>query len=71
MAIMIKTPEQIEKMRHSGQILRKVHEAIAPLVVAGASTMDLEVAAVAKIEFFGATAAFKGYTDFPRPFVPR
>lgn len=65
MAIMIKTPQEIEKMRRSGQILRQVHEAIRPLVIAGATTQDLEVAANAKIDSFGAKAAFKGYHGFP------
>ena len=52
-------------MRYSGQILRKVHEAIRPLVVAGATTMDLEVAANREIDSFRAKAAFKGYHGFP------
>ena len=65
MAIMIKTEQEIEKMRRSGLILRQVHEHIRPLVVAGASTMDLEIAANAKIDSFGAKAAFKGYHGFP------
>jgi methionyl aminopeptidase len=65
MAIMIKTPQEIEKMRRSGQILRQVHEHIRPLVVAGATTQQLEDAANAKIESFGAKAAFKGYHGFP------
>ena len=65
MAIMIKTPAEIEKMRHSGQILRQVHEAIRPLVKAGSSTMELEVAANEVIDGFGAKAAFKGYHGFP------
>ena len=65
MAIMIKTPQEIEKMRRSGQMLREVHNAIAPLVMAGATTMDLERAANAKIDGFGAKAAFKGYHGFP------
>ena len=49
MAIMIKTPHEIEKMRISGKALRQVHDAIAPHVVPGASTMDLEEIAVKKI----------------------
>ena len=65
MAIMIKTMAEIEMMRFSGQILRQVHEAIRPLVVAGATTMDLEIAANRKIDSFGAKAAFKGYHGFP------
>ena len=65
MAIMIKTPQEIEKMRVSGIALRKVHNAIAPHVVAGASTMDLEDIASRKIAELGAIAAFKGYHGFP------
>jgi methionyl aminopeptidase len=66
MPILIKTRAEIEKMRASGRILRQVHNALAPLVVPGASTMDLEKAAVAKIASFpGATAAFKGYHGYP------
>ncbi len=66
MAIMIKTQAEIEKMRASGRILRQVHDAIAPLVRPGASTMDLETAANQKIaEYPGASAAFKGYHSYP------
>ena len=65
MAIMIKTSQEIEKMRISGIALRKVHDTLAPHVVAGASTMDLEEIAVAKIAELGAKAAFKGYHGYP------
>ena len=65
MAIMIKTPQEIEKMRFSGIALRKVHDTLAPHVIAGASTMDLEDIAVAKIAELGAKAAFKGYHGYP------
>ncbi len=52
-------------MRRSGMALRKVHDAIAPLVRPGASTMDLEQEALAKIAELGGTAAFKGYHGYP------
>jgi len=65
MAIMIKSAQEIEKMRISGKALRQVHNVIAPHVVPGASTMDLERIAVAKIAELGATAAFKGYHGYP------
>jgi methionyl aminopeptidase len=65
MAILIKTPAEIEKMRRSGIALRKVHDAIAPIVKPGATTMDLENVAVAKIAELGGIAAFKGYHGFP------
>jgi len=47
MAIMIKSPAEIEKMRVSGIALRKVHDAVKAAVRVGATTMDLERAAVA------------------------
>jgi methionyl aminopeptidase len=62
---MIKSPQEIEKMRISGIALRKVHDTIAPHVKAGASTMDLEEIAAAKIAELGAKAAFKGYHGYP------
>ena len=52
-------------MRASGRILRQVHDAIAPVVQPGASTMDLEEVAMARIAEFGVTAAFKGYHGYP------
>jgi len=65
MAILIKTDAEIQKMRRSGEALREVHEAVRPLVVAGASTMDLENAAAAKMEALKAESAFKGYHGYP------
>jgi methionyl aminopeptidase len=65
MAILVKTAAEIEKMRRSGEALRQVHEAVRPLVVAGASTMDLEKAAAARMDSLNAISAFKGYHGFP------
>jgi methionyl aminopeptidase len=65
MAIMLKSAAEIEKMRISGIALRKVHEAVKAVVRVGATTMDLERAAVAKIEELGAVSAFKGYHGYP------
>ena len=65
MAILIKTDAEIDKMRRSGEALRQVHEAVRPLVVAGASTMDLEAVAAAKMDALHAVSAFKGYHGFP------
>ncbi len=65
MAILIKSPAEIEKMRISGKALRQVHDAVAPFVKPGATTMDLENAAVRKIAELGAIAAFKGYHGYP------
>jgi methionyl aminopeptidase len=65
MAIMIKTPQEIEKMRRSGGVVREVLETVRDLVKAGATTLDLENAAAAKMKDLGAVAAFKGYRGYP------
>lgn len=65
MAIAIKSAQEIEKMRKSGKILRQVHDAIREAVKPGATTMDLERVAEAKIKELGAKPAFKGYMDYP------
>jgi methionyl aminopeptidase len=65
MAIVIKTSQEVEKMRRSGQIVRQVLEHVRGVVKPGATTLDLENAAVAKMEELGAQPAFKGYHGFP------
>ena len=65
MAILIKSEAEIEKMRISGIALRKVHEAVKSVVHVGATTMDLERAAVAKVKELGVKAAFLGYHGYP------
>ena len=65
MAILIKSEAEIEKMRISGIALRKVHDAVKSAVRVGATTMDLERAAVAKVEELGVKAAFLGYHGYP------
>src|ERR1700689_2041078 len=65
MAIMIKTPQEIEKMRRSGAVVREVLEHVRSLVKPGVTTLDLEVAAESKIAASGATSAFKGYRGYP------
>jgi methionyl aminopeptidase len=65
MAIMIKTPQEIEKMRRSGGVVRDVLETVRGLVKVGATTLDLEKAAEARIKELGAVSAFKGYRGFP------
>jgi methionyl aminopeptidase len=65
MAIMIKSPQEIEKMRRSGAAVRAVLEHVRALVKPGITTMDLESAAAQKMAELGATAAFKGYRGYP------
>ena len=65
MSISIKSAAEIERMRLSGRALRQVHDAVKAVVGVGASTMDLERAAVAKMAELGVASAFKGYHGYP------
>jgi methionyl aminopeptidase len=65
MAIVCKSPAEIEKMRQSGRVVRQVLDHLRTLVAPGASTMDLERAAEQKMKDLGAKPAFKGYYDYP------
>jgi methionyl aminopeptidase len=62
---MIKSRQEIELMRRSGQALRQVLETVRPLVKPGATTMDLEVAAARKMAELKVAPAFKGYHGYP------
>src|ERR1700745_4448695 len=65
MAIVCKSPAEIEKMRCSGHVVRQVLDHVRTLVVPGATTMDLERAAEQKMKDLGVKPAFKGYYDYP------
>lgn len=65
MAIVIRTPKEIAKMRRSGVALRGVLDVLKDSIAPGMATMDLEKLAEAKIADAGAIAAFKGYHDYP------
>ena len=65
MAIMCKSPGEIEKMHRSGRIVRQVLDATVATVKPGVTTMHLETVAAGKIEELGAKPAFKGYYDYP------
>jgi methionyl aminopeptidase len=65
MAIVCKSASEIERMRHSGRIVRQVLDEVRSMVAPGVTTMDLERAAEKKIAELGAKPAFKGYYDYP------
>src|SRR6185437_4743009 len=65
MAIVCKSPAELEKMRRSGRIVRQVLDSVRTLVRPGVTTMDLEEAAEKQIRELGAKPAFKGYNDYP------
>ena len=65
MAVVLKSAKEIEKMRRAGQVVRDVLELVRSLVKPGATTLDLEKAAEARVKQLGAIPAFKGYHGFP------
>jgi methionyl aminopeptidase len=65
MAIVCKSPSELDKMRASGRIVRQVLDMVRAMVKPGVTTMDLERAAEQKIKELGAKPAFKGYYDYP------
>jgi methionyl aminopeptidase len=65
LAVVLKSSQEIEKMRRAGQVVREVLELVRSLVRPGATTLDLEKAAEERTVKLGARAAFKGYHGFP------
>ncbi|MGP8252201.1 MAG: type I methionyl aminopeptidase [Terracidiphilus sp.] len=65
MAVVIKSSQEIEKMRRAGQVVREVLELVRSKVKPGATTLDLEKAAAARLKELGVKAAFKGYHGYP------
>lgn len=63
--VVLKSEQEIEKMRRAGKVVREVLELVRNHVKPGATTLDLERVAEARIKELGATAAFKGYHGFP------
>src|ERR1700719_605884 len=59
--IIRKSPEEIEKMRRSGKMVRQVLNHLKGVVAAGGTTMDLEQAAEKMIADLGAAPALHGY----------
>src|SRR5690349_3586745 len=65
MAIVIKTANEVEKMRRAGGSVRDVLQAVRAMVKPGVSTLELEQVAEKMIADAGAKPAFKGYHGFP------
>lgn len=71
MKVIIKTPEEIEKMRECGKRHAEILQKVAKLVRPGISTWELDQAAEAMVREYGDVPAFKGYkpegADHPYP----
>jgi methionyl aminopeptidase len=63
--IIKKTPEQVDKMAASGEVLIRCLRMLAAKARAGVTTKELDAAAERFIRSQGAEPAFKGYRGFP------
>lgn len=63
--ISIRTPEEIEKMRCAGELVARVLDLVADMVVPGVTPLELDKAAQSLIEGEGAKPAFLGYRGYP------
>jgi len=64
-AIVKKTPEEVELIAASGQVLARCHRLLRSKARPGVTTEELDQAAERFIRSQGATPAFKGYRGFP------
>lgn len=60
MAIRLKTPEQIERMRQAGHVVRLVLSRLGEMIAPGVTTEDLDAEAYRLCTQHGATCLFKG-----------
>ena len=65
MAVMIKSPREIELMREAGRILAKTHEELAKNLRPGMSTWDIDHMGEEIIRSYGCIPSFKNYNGYP------
>jgi methionyl aminopeptidase len=63
--IICKSPAEIEKLRHSGRLVRELLQEISDRVRPGVKTLELEKYAEQRLAQLGARPAFKGYRGYP------
>src|ERR1017187_3223779 len=61
----VKTADEIDAMRISGQMLGAVLKVLKSKLAIGMSTKDLAIVASKELQSLGGEAAFLGYQDFP------
>ncbi len=64
--IILKSPEEIEKIRRASRIVGEVIQELEPMVKPGVTTGDLDRRAEELMEKKGAKPAFKGYRGYPK-----
>ncbi|MCL2574756.1 MAG: type I methionyl aminopeptidase [Defluviitaleaceae bacterium] len=66
MAIIIKNPQQIDKMRRASRLVKSAHELLDNMITEGISTRELDETIVKFLKRNGATPSFKNYKGFPK-----
>ncbi|MBI3873050.1 MAG: type I methionyl aminopeptidase [candidate division Zixibacteria bacterium] len=63
--IVVKTPEQIDRMRRAGNLVAQTLDLVEQAALPGTKTATLDALAEEFIRSQGAEPAFKGYMDYP------
>jgi methionyl aminopeptidase len=63
--IILKSPQEIEKMRSSNRIVAEILQSVVAAVRPGARTRDLNALAEELLRKYKARSAFKGYNGYP------
>ena len=63
--IIIKTPEEIEKMRQAGELLASVHKEIRGMIKPGLTTSEIDDFVESYLKKHGASPEQKGYQGYP------
>lgn len=63
--IILKSPEEIQKIRKASKIVAEVLEEVAPMIVPGVTTQDIDRKAAELMKLKGSKPAFKGYRGYP------
>ncbi len=63
--IILKSPDEIEKMRKASRIVAEVIQELGPMVKPGVTTRDLDRQAEELMKKKGSIPAFKGYRGYP------
>jgi methionyl aminopeptidase len=65
MAIIIKSPGEIDAMRRAGSVVASILKTLSKEIKAGVTTRHLDDIAVSELARYGAISSFKGYRGFP------
>ena len=63
--IILKSADEVRRMRESGRIAARVRDAVARLVAPGVTTRELDASAARMMASMGARSAFLGYRGYP------